>query len=281
MIWSFFEILDQAAALFGARFFEDRAARHDDVAAAAIHLQDLEGLRQVHERADVAHRADVDLAARKEGHGAAEVDGEAALDATEDDAFDAGFLVELLFEPVPGGFAAGAVARQHRFAIGIFDAVDIDFDFVADLEVRLLAGHRELAKRHAAFALQADVDHCQVVFDRGHGALDDAAFKAAVGTTQRFVEHRGEIVARRKSRRGHKIYSLLHCSGQAVGSAGLVADPSRPPDANGTSSERFRGKAWAKQKGRDECAPSRPALDMQATVHPRLDRQNARRTARI
>ena len=43
--------LDQARALLGAGFFEDRAARHDDVAAAAVHLQDLERLRQVHQRA--------------------------------------------------------------------------------------------------------------------------------------------------------------------------------------------------------------------------------------
>src|SRR3546814_8431358 len=83
----------------------------------------------------------------------------------------------------------------HGFAIGVFDAVDIDFDFVADVEIGLLARHREFAKRHAAFALQADVDHCQVVFDRGHGALDDAAFKAAVGTTKRFrsEEHTSEL----------------------------------------------------------------------------------------
>ena len=52
------------AALLGAGFLEDRAARHDDVAAAAVHLQDLERLRQVHQRPDVADRADVDLAAR-------------------------------------------------------------------------------------------------------------------------------------------------------------------------------------------------------------------------
>src|SRR3546814_7098458 len=120
------EVLDQARTLFGARFFEDGAARHDDVAAAAIHLEDLEGLRQVHERADVAHGADIDLRTGKERHGAAEVDGEAALDAAEDDAFDAGFLVEFFFQAVPRGFAASTVARQHGFAIGIFDAVDIE-----------------------------------------------------------------------------------------------------------------------------------------------------------
>src|SRR3546814_7869090 len=78
-------MLDQARPLFGARFFQDRAARHDDVAAAAIHLQDLERLRQVHQRADVAHRADIDLRTGQERHGAAEVDGEAALDPAKDD----------------------------------------------------------------------------------------------------------------------------------------------------------------------------------------------------
>src|SRR3546814_4732643 len=49
---AFFEVLDQARTLFGARFLEDGTARHDDVAAAAIHLEDLEGLRQVHERSE-------------------------------------------------------------------------------------------------------------------------------------------------------------------------------------------------------------------------------------
>ena len=44
------EALDQAGALLGAGLFEDRAARHDDVAAAAIHLENLERLRNVHQR---------------------------------------------------------------------------------------------------------------------------------------------------------------------------------------------------------------------------------------
>jgi hypothetical protein len=56
--------LDEAGALLGAGLFQDGAARDHDVAAAAIHLEDLERLRDVHQRGDVAHRADVDLAAR-------------------------------------------------------------------------------------------------------------------------------------------------------------------------------------------------------------------------
>jgi hypothetical protein len=47
----------------------------------------------------------------QERHGAVEIDGEAALDAAEDDALDAACFPELGFELVPRGFAAGAVTR--------------------------------------------------------------------------------------------------------------------------------------------------------------------------
>ena len=43
-----FEVGHELGALLGAALFEDGAARHDDVAAAAIHLEDLERLRRAH-----------------------------------------------------------------------------------------------------------------------------------------------------------------------------------------------------------------------------------------
>src|SRR5262249_14643360 len=76
---AFLEVGDQFAAGFGAALFEDSAARDNDVAAGTVHLEDLEGLRGAHQRAHVAHRTDVDLAARQEGHGAIEIDGETTL----------------------------------------------------------------------------------------------------------------------------------------------------------------------------------------------------------
>ena len=66
--------------------------------------------------------------------GAFEVDGEAALDLVEDDAFDALAGVELGFELDPALFAASLLARQNSFAERVLDAVDIDLDVVADLE---------------------------------------------------------------------------------------------------------------------------------------------------
>ena len=132
----------------------------------------------------------------QEGDGAAEIDGEAALDAAEDDALDAVAGGVLGLELVPGGFAAGAVAGQHRFAIRVLDPVDIDLDLVADGQFGLLAGRGEFAQRHAAFGFQADVDDGEVVLDRGDDAVDDAAFEAFILAAEGFVEHRGEIVAR-------------------------------------------------------------------------------------
>ena len=62
-------------------------------------------------------------------------------------------LFEFLLQLVPCGFAASAIAAQHRFALGVLDPVDIDFDFVANLQLGLLARHGEFAQCNAAFAL--------------------------------------------------------------------------------------------------------------------------------
>ena len=131
-----FEVGDDLVTLLGAALLEHGAARHDDVAAAAIHLQDLERLRHVHQRADVADRADVDLRARQEGHGAVEIDGEAALDLIEDDALDLLIGLERLFELDPALLAARLVARDDGFAERVLDALEIDLDLVADARER-------------------------------------------------------------------------------------------------------------------------------------------------
>ena len=131
-----FEVGDDLVTLLGAALLEHGAARDDDIAAAAIHLQDVERLRHVHQRADVADRTDVDLAARQEGHGAVEIDGEAALDLIEDDALDLLIGLEGLFELDPALLAARLVARDDGFAERVLDALEIDLDLFADLRER-------------------------------------------------------------------------------------------------------------------------------------------------
>src|SRR5205085_3201352 len=183
---------------------KDRAARNDDIAPAAVHLQALEALWQIDQRLDVTDRTDVDLAAGQEGHGAAEIDGEAALHAAEDHAFDAVAGFEFLLELVPCSFAASAIARQHRFAGAVLDAIHIDFDLIADLELGLLTGSCELAERNAAFGFQTNVDHGHVVLDAGDGALHHLAFEGFILAAEAFVQELREIVTGREGRGRHK-----------------------------------------------------------------------------
>ena len=178
----------QAGAVLGAGLFHDGAARHDDVAAAAVHLEDCELLGLAHQRADVAHRADIDLAARQEGHGAREIDGEAAFDPTEDRAHDAFLVVECLLEKGPGFLAARLVARQDGLAFLVLHAIDEDVDHVAFLHFR--RAHSpvgEFAQSDAALGLEADIDGDEIVGDADDRAFDDRSFEAR-RTAQRFVE---------------------------------------------------------------------------------------------
>src|SRR5215471_9077450 len=196
------EVLHQLLALLGAGLLEHGAAGDDDVAAAAIHLQDLERLRHVHERRDVADRPDVDLAARQERDRAIEVHREAALDLVEDDALDLLVALERLLELAPALLAARLVARQHGFAERILDPLEIDLDGVANFQLGLASGASELADRDAALGLEADVDDGHVFFDCHDGALDDGPF-VQIPLSERLFEHRGEVFARRLSASGN------------------------------------------------------------------------------
>ena len=150
---SLFEVLHQLLALLGARLFQNGAARDHDVAAPAIHLENLERLRIVHQRRYVADRPDIDLRARQEGHGAVEIDGEAALDLVEDDALDLFVVLERFFELAPAFLAARLVAREHRLAERVLDTLEIDLDGIADFDFGGAAGPGEFFQRNAAFGL--------------------------------------------------------------------------------------------------------------------------------
>ena len=191
-----FQALDEIGALFGAGFLENGTARDNDVAAALVHLEDLERLRGAHERADVADRADIHLAARQEGNGAVEVDGVAALDLVEDGAFDLLVGLEGLLQTHPRMLAAGLFARQDGFAERVLDALEVNFDLIARLQGAVDALGAELAQRHAAFGLQANVDDGEVLLDRNDTAVDDRAFGEGIGVEALF-EHCREIVAGR------------------------------------------------------------------------------------
>ncbi len=219
-VLAFGELGDDLGALLGAALLEHGAARHHDVAAAAIHLEDLEWLVHMHERAGVAHRAHVDLAARQERHGAAEIDGEAALDAAEDLALDALLLLGRLLEAIPGLLAAGLVAAEHRLAAGVLDAVEVDLDGVADLDLGGASGGGEFLEVDAAFHLVADVDDGLSGLYREDRAFDDGAFLGG-HEFEALVEQRLEVFHAGRSWHSVGLLNSFIFSGRAVGSAGL------------------------------------------------------------
>jgi hypothetical protein len=199
-----FEVGDDLVTLLGAALLEHGAAGDDDVAAAAVHFQDVERLRHVHQRADVADRTNVDLRARQEGHGAVEVDGEAALNLIEDDALDLLIGLEGLFELDPALFAPRLVARDHGLAQRVLDALEIDLDFLADGGGRIAAVAGEFLEGDAAFGLQTDVDDGDVLLDGDDAPLDDGTFEGLVIAIALF-EQGGKIFARGRAigRGGH------------------------------------------------------------------------------
>ena len=133
--------------------------------------------------------------ARQERDRAVEIDREAALDLVEDDALDLLVGVERLLELAPAFLAARLVARENRLAERVLDALEIDLDLVADLELAAAAGAGKFADRNAAFGLRADVDQRHVLLDPDDNAFDDGAFLQTT-LAERLIEHCGEIFAR-------------------------------------------------------------------------------------
>ena len=166
------------------------------------------GCGDAHERTDVAHRADIDLGARQERHGAVEVDRVAALDLVEDHALNALIVLERLLELDPAFLAARLVAREDGLAERVLDALDIDLDLVADVDRLIAAGAGELLQGDAALCLGADVDDRDVLLDRDHGSLDDGAL-LDLGVAEGLLEQRREILAARRVLLQSRTFILL------------------------------------------------------------------------
>ena len=143
---------------------------------------------------NIAHRADIDLAARQERDGAVEVDREAALHPAIDAAVDALLRLEGLFQIGPGFLAARLLARQDDGAVLVFIALDVELDDVAGLDLRPGAGRAEFLQGDAAFGFQADIDNGEFIGETEHPAGDDGAFEAGI-LAEGLIEEGGEILA--------------------------------------------------------------------------------------
>ena len=118
------------------------------------------------------------MAARQEGDRTRQIDSETALDPAEDDAGDPAAVVEGFLQLSPGLLAPRLLARQHRLAVFVLHAVEINLDIIADLELGGLAGLVEFFERDPALGFQSDVDQRAVALNGNDGAFEDGALEA-------------------------------------------------------------------------------------------------------
>jgi hypothetical protein len=85
----------------------------------------------------------------------------------------------------------------NAFAERVFDAFEIDFHGIADLDFGGTPRAGEFAQRHATFGFQSDVDDGDVLLDADDRPFDDRSF-LQIAAAEGFFDHAGEIFARRR-----------------------------------------------------------------------------------
>ena len=204
---TFSQLTNDLSTLLGTALFENGATGHNDVATWAVHFEDCERLNLIHQRCNVADRADIHLRARKEGIHAAEVDSETTFDAANNGTVCRLFFFVKFFEAGPGFFAAGFVARENGFAECVFDTLEIDFDDFTGF--RVIFVRTEFAKRDATFGFQADVDDDSVIFDGDNSSRNNTAFLHLASSKAGF-KHGRKIVRSRVHCISRHSYSKYH-----------------------------------------------------------------------
>jgi len=170
--------------------FHHRAARDHDVVALLIEFDDLELERLVFEIRRIAHRAHIHQRAGQEGPYIVDLDGKAAFDAAGDNSDDDFLLLERGLETRPGASALGFLARQPGFARAIFDAVQGDFDGLADDDLDFTLFILELIGRYDRFGLQSDVDDDIVLSDFDDQPVENGARTNALARNALFKQFR-------------------------------------------------------------------------------------------
>src|SRR5207302_4443652 len=133
------------------------APAQDDVAALLVELDDLELELLADQLVEIADRAEIDLRTGQERlH--ADVDGESALDAADDGAFNQLVALASGGDLVPDPHLVGLLLGEDDHAGIVLAILEQDLDLVTDLDVGLAVGEAEFLDGNLAFALVSDVD---------------------------------------------------------------------------------------------------------------------------
>ena len=179
------DAIEEFLALLGAFLLDELAAGEDDVLAVVVDLDDLEVVGVAHELLEIFRGNDVDLGSGKEGFDA-DIDGKTAFDDGFDLALDEAIAMEDLDDLVPVLFVGGFLLRELDHALVVLEALEEDFDFVADLKVLHVV---ELGGWDDALGLVADVHEDFAGTDFKDMAFYDAAFAKVLETLRDELLH--------------------------------------------------------------------------------------------
>src|SRR4029079_7085476 len=167
-----FEGLERVALLLRVLLFEDRLAREHDVAALLVDLDDAHAQLLAAQAVQVAHGAQVHLAAGQEG-AHADVHGQPALHALDDAAGDDAALLVGALHVVPDLHLLGLLLGEDHVAFLVLRLLQEHVHGVPDLDVHLPRLVAELLDGDDALGLVADVDDHLGLGDLQDDALDD------------------------------------------------------------------------------------------------------------
>src|ERR1035441_2020133 len=193
---AFFEMLERLAALFRLLFFQKLFAGDHDVAALLVELDDGDFHGLALHSIQIADGTEIDLRAGQKGVRTLNVEGQATLDALDDDALDGLLLVVSALDLVPRAQALRFQVREVHVALFVFTFLAHHVDLVAGLELGLALVIENLGDRRHAFRLGSDIDH-----HVGRGQLHHATFNNVVlahgflGFGLEAVQRGGKIIA--------------------------------------------------------------------------------------
>ena len=174
---TFLQGFQQSFALGAVLGFQNTAAGNDNVVAFLVQLDDFEFELFAFQVSGITHRTDIDQGTWEERTDAVNVDSEAALNLTVDNARNHFLSGESCFQNDPALGTFGFFAGQLGFTKAIFNRVQGNVNFVTDLDGQLASVVVELFQRDEAFRLQTCVNGypTSLVIDVDDDSGDDRA----------------------------------------------------------------------------------------------------------
>ena len=185
------KLLHQCGALLLPLALEDHPARHDDVAAALVELDDHELVGLADQVLDVGDPSQRDLRAREEGVDAHDVDGHTALDLAGQEPLDRPVVLVRVLDELPDAQEVRLLLRQDNHPVFVLKALEEDFHLLARLD---LARVLEFVERDGTLTLEAELEDDGGLGDSQHSGLDDLSFANIAARGPMLVEHGLEVV---------------------------------------------------------------------------------------